>query len=71
MKFTVPFIHFTRTIDPKTGIHYLDALDKDGHYWTAHMIQYEQGDWLIFGPHGNWRKSTTQPKIDNRTTEDQ
>jgi hypothetical protein len=31
------FVQVTRTICPKTGIHYLDAVDENGAHWTAEM----------------------------------
>ena len=31
------FIGVTRTIDPKTRIHYLNAIDEDGIHWMAEM----------------------------------
>jgi hypothetical protein len=34
---TVKFVSVTRTIDPKTGIHYLDAVDAYGFHWMAQM----------------------------------
>jgi hypothetical protein len=33
----VKFVSITRTIDPKTNIHYLDAIDENGHHWMAQM----------------------------------
>jgi hypothetical protein len=33
----VKFVSVTRTIDPKTGIHYLDAVDAYGFHWMAQM----------------------------------
>ncbi len=33
----VKFTHITRTIDPKTRIHYLDAIDEDGIHWMSRM----------------------------------
>ena len=33
----VKFVYVTRTIDPKTRIHYLDAIDKNGIHWMAQM----------------------------------
>ena len=31
------FTHITRVIDPKTRIHYLDAIDENGYRWEAQM----------------------------------
>ena len=43
----VKFVSVTRTIDPKTRIHYLDAIDENGQHWMAEMShQVEQ--WLVF-----------------------
>jgi hypothetical protein len=38
-KMTEPakFVTVTRVIDPKTQIHYLDAIDDQGRHWTAEM----------------------------------
>ena len=33
----VKFVSITRTIDPVSGIHYMDALDIDGIHWLAQM----------------------------------
>ena len=33
----VKFVQVTRTIDPRTRIHYLDAVDDEGRHWTAEM----------------------------------
>jgi hypothetical protein len=33
----VKFKSITRVIDPKTRIHYLDAIDENGQHWTAQM----------------------------------
>ncbi len=33
----VKFTHVTRVIDPKTRIHYLDAIDEDGIHWMSQM----------------------------------
>ena len=54
----VKFVHVTRTIDPKTRIHYLDAIDSNGQHWMAEMShQVEQ--WLVFTR--EWRKDTQLP----------
>jgi hypothetical protein len=34
---TVKFVSVTRTIDTKTGIHYLDAVDGYGFHWMSQM----------------------------------
>lgn len=38
---------FTRTIDPKTGIHYLDGLDNLGRHWRAEMSPGIE-KWLVY-----------------------
>ena len=38
----VKFTHITRVIDPKTRIHYLDAVDTNGYHWTAEMSPQHQ-----------------------------
>lgn len=54
----VKFVSVTRTIDPKTRIHYLDAIDDNGQHWMAEMShQVEQ--WLVFTR--EWRKDTQLP----------
>ena len=54
----VKFVSVTRTIDPKTHIHYLDAIDENGQHWMAEMShQVEQ--WLVFTR--EWRKDTQLP----------
>ena len=41
------FIHISRVIDPKTRIHYLDAIDKDGNHWSAQM-SHKVEKWIVF-----------------------
>ena len=54
----VKFVSVTRTIDPKTRIHYLDAIDENGQHWMAEMShQVEQ--WLVFTR--EWSKYTQLP----------
>ena len=54
----VKFVSVTRTIDPKTRIHYHDAIDDNGQHWMAEMShQVEQ--WLVFTR--EWRKDTQLP----------
>ena len=43
----VKFKQVTRTIDPKTRIHYLDAIDENGQHWMAEMSHQEE-KWLVF-----------------------
>jgi hypothetical protein len=43
----VKLVQISRTIDPNTGTHYLDALDVDGRHWVAqatHRIE----DWMTY-----------------------
>ena len=40
----VKFIQITRTICPKTGIHYLDAISDDGMHWMAQMVHKIDSD---------------------------
>jgi hypothetical protein len=43
----VKFTSVTRTIDPKTRIHYLDAIDENGKHWMAEM-SHQVENWLVF-----------------------
>jgi hypothetical protein len=36
------FVTISRVIDPKTRIHYLDAIDINGYHWTAEMSPHEE-----------------------------
>jgi len=54
----VKFTHITRTIDPKSGIHYLDAVDTQGFHWSAQMSHGVE-DWLCYTD--NWKKDPQQP----------
>ena len=40
----IKFVSVTRVIDPKSGIHYLDAVDTDGHHWMAQMVHNIKSD---------------------------
>jgi hypothetical protein len=54
----VKFKTITRTICPKTCIHYLDAIDDKGQHWTAQMTH--QGEpWLCYTD--TWKKDPQQP----------
>lgn len=44
------FISISRTIDPKTGIHYLDAIDEQKRHWVAQMA-YKDEPWLVYIKH--------------------
>ena len=54
----VKFVSVTRTIDPKTRIHYLDAIDENGQHWMAEM-SHQVEKWLVFT--GVWKKSSRSP----------
>jgi hypothetical protein len=54
----VKFVCITRTIDSRTGTHYLDALDSDGNHYTAQMSDRIE-KWLVFTK--RWRKEWTGP----------
>jgi poly(3-hydroxyalkanoate) synthetase len=41
------FVQITRTIDPRTRIHYLDAIDDQGRHWMAEMSHHEES-WLCY-----------------------
>lgn len=55
----IKFVQITRTIDPKTRIHYLDAIDDQGNHWMAEMSHKEE-DWLVFTQ--TWRIDAQQPR---------
>ncbi len=40
----IKFVSVTRTIDPKSGIHYLDAVDSSGFHWMAQMVHNIKSD---------------------------
>ena len=41
------FAHVARVIDPKTQIHYLDAIDDQGRHWSAVMAPNIE-PWLVY-----------------------
>jgi hypothetical protein len=43
----VKFTQITRTICPKTQIHYLDAISETGEHYVAEMSPHEE-KWLLF-----------------------
>jgi hypothetical protein len=52
------FVYVTRTICPKTGIHYMDAIDENGIHWMAQMeIGVEK--WITYKK--IWYKDPQQP----------
>jgi hypothetical protein len=54
----VKFVHVERTIDPKTRIHYLDAVDEDGVHWSAEMSSTIER-WLVYTK--LWTKDPQHP----------
>jgi hypothetical protein len=54
----VKFTTITRTIDPKTRMHYLDAIDTNGIHWTAEMSPHEES-WMCYTD--MWKKDPQQP----------
>ena len=56
----VKFVSVTRTIDPKTRIHYLDAIDENGVHWMAQM-EHKTEPWSCYNE--VWCKDPQQPKI--------
>jgi hypothetical protein len=54
----VKFKTITRTICPKTGIHYLDAVDKNGIHWMAQM-ETDAEKWITYKE--IWYKDPQQP----------
>ena len=59
----VKFIQITRTICPKTGIHYLDAISDDGMHWMAQMVHKIDSDepYLLYKK--VWYKDPQMPMI--------
>jgi hypothetical protein len=56
----VKFVSITRTIDPKTRIHYMDAIDEEGNHWMAQM-SHNVEEWLCYTRF--WKKDHQQPKL--------
>jgi hypothetical protein len=54
----VKFKSITRVIDPKTHIHYLDAIDEYGNHWMAQM-EHKQEPWLCYSK--VWYEDPQQP----------
>jgi hypothetical protein len=54
----VKFTQVSRVICPKTGIHYLDAIDENGQHWIAQM---ETGveRWITYKE--VWKRDPQQP----------
>jgi len=57
---TVKFVSVTRAIDPKTRIHYLDAIDENGVHWMAQM-DHKTEPHLCFIR--SWKEDPQQPRI--------
>ena len=52
------FTQVSRVIDPKTGVHYLDAVDENGIHWVAQQeIGVER--WITYKE--VWKKDPQQP----------
>jgi hypothetical protein len=41
------FVQISRVIDPKTRMHYLDAIDDQGRHWSAEM-SHQQEQWIVY-----------------------
>jgi hypothetical protein len=54
----VKFVSVTRVIDPKTRIHYLDAVDVDGIHWLAQM-ETDVEKWITYKE--IWYQDPQQP----------
>jgi penicillin V acylase-like amidase (Ntn superfamily) len=54
----IKFTQVSRVIDPKTRIHYLDAIDENGIHWVAQQeIGVER--WITYKE--TWKKDPQQP----------
>jgi hypothetical protein len=54
----IKFTQVSRVICPKTGVHYLDAVDTEGLHWMAEM-EHEKEQWLCYDR--VWYKDPQQP----------
>ena len=54
----VKFTQVSRVICPKTGIHYLDAIDEDGIHWMAQM-ETDVEKWITYKK--VWYQDPQQP----------
>lgn len=54
----IKFVTVTRTIDPKSGVHYLDAISEDGLHYMAEM-RTDVEKWIVFSR--MWHKDAQQP----------
>lgn len=55
----VKFATISRVIDPKTRLHYLDAIDAEGRHWTAEMSPNLER-WLVYTK--EWTMSCSMPE---------
>ena len=58
----VKFIQITRTIDPQTFVHYIDAIDENGTHWMAQMTHSVE-PWLCYKK--VWYQDPQQPRQTN------
>jgi hypothetical protein len=56
----VKFTQITRTICPKSGTHFLDALDMEGNHYTAELSPNIE-KWLVYTR--QWSINRQQPYI--------
>jgi hypothetical protein len=54
----VKFTQITRVICPRTGTHFLDAVDTDGQHWSCEMATGIE-KWIVYTQ--VWRKDPQQP----------
>jgi hypothetical protein len=54
----VKFVYINRTICPKTGVHFLDALDMEGNHYTAELSPNIE-KWLVYTR--QWSINRQQP----------
>ena len=54
----IKFVSVTSVIDPKSGIHYLDAIGEDGHHWYAEM-RTDVEKWIVYSR--VWWRDPQQP----------
>ena len=52
------FTQVSRVICPKSGIHYLDAIDEYGNHWTAEM-RTDVEPWTTYSE--MWKQDPQQP----------
>jgi hypothetical protein len=54
----IKFVTITRTICPKTGVHYLDGIGEDGFHYMSEM-RTDLEEWIVFSR--MWYKDPQQP----------